>query len=36
MGSTMAPALYLLFACLISSVAVLLLRDRSRECIDAK
>ena len=36
MGSKMAPAIYLLFACLISSVAVLLLRDRSRECIDAK
>jgi MHS family proline/betaine transporter-like MFS transporter len=33
-GSGMAPAVYLIVACLISAVAALLLRDRSRELLD--
>jgi MHS family proline/betaine transporter-like MFS transporter len=33
-GSGMAPAAYLIIACLISAVAVLLLQDRSREILD--
>jgi len=33
-GSKMAPAVYLLLACLLSTIAVLLLPDRSREALD--
>ena len=36
MHSRMAPAAYLVFACLVSAVAVLLLRDRSREELETE
>ncbi|MGH9523932.1 MAG: MFS transporter [Terriglobales bacterium] len=36
MGSRMAPAVYLIFACMVSGIAVLLLRDRSREDLESE
>ena len=35
LGNRMAPAAYLMFACVISGIAVLLLRDRSRESLSS-
>jgi len=34
MHTTMAPAIYLLFACLVSGITVLMLSDRSRTKLD--